>query len=68
MEKPRLWKATNEMMYPLGGRGTDSSPGTFHSTASVSGGRCPTSMRRCIIEWVMMERDQFDMVMASFRV
>jgi hypothetical protein len=31
-EKPRSWKATNETTYPAGGRGTDSSPGTFHST------------------------------------
>jgi hypothetical protein len=37
-EKPRSWKATNETTYPLGGCGTDSLPGTFHSTAVVSGG------------------------------
>jgi hypothetical protein len=31
---------------PLGGRGTDSSPGTLHSMASVSGGSWPASTRR----------------------
>jgi hypothetical protein len=44
-EKPRSWKVTNETTYPLGGHGTDSSPDTFHSTVTVSGGSCPASTR-----------------------
>jgi hypothetical protein len=44
-EKPRSWKATNETAYLLGGRGTDSSLDTFHSTAAVSGGSCPALTR-----------------------
>jgi hypothetical protein len=33
-EEAALMEATNETTYPVGGRGTDSSPGTFQSTAS----------------------------------
>jgi hypothetical protein len=56
-EKPRSWMATNETTYPLGGRGTDSSPGTFHSTAAVSGGSCPASTRR-----ISCSRDALDRI------
>jgi hypothetical protein len=57
----------NEMTYPLGTRGTESSPGTFHSTESVSGGSYPTSTRRRSIARDTLDRIQFDMAAASFR-
>jgi hypothetical protein len=41
MEKPRSWKTTDDTTYPLGGRDTDSSAGTIHSTASVRGAAGP---------------------------
>jgi hypothetical protein len=34
----------------------DSSPGTFHSTTSVSGGRCTASTRWRSIKQVTLER------------
>jgi hypothetical protein len=43
-----------------GGRGTDSSPGTFHSTAAVSGGSWPTLTRRRSCSRGTLERVQFD--------
>jgi hypothetical protein len=60
-EKPRSWKATNEITYPVGGRDTDSSPGTFHSTAAVSGGSCPASTRWSSWSRDTLDRVQFDM-------
>jgi hypothetical protein len=45
---------------PLGGRGTDSSPRTLHSTATVRGGSCPASTRRRSCSWETLERVQFD--------
>jgi hypothetical protein len=52
---------------PLGGRNTDSSPGTFHSMVSVSGGSCPMAIRRCSIMRDMLERNLFDMATARVR-
>jgi hypothetical protein len=64
-EKPHSWKATNDTTNPLKGRDTDSSPGTFHSMAAVSGGSWPAStMRRsCLRE--TLERVQFDIAAAE---
>jgi hypothetical protein len=55
------------MMYPFGGCGTDPSPGTFHYTTSVSGGSCPTAIRRCSIVRDTLDHDQFNMAMKNFR-
>jgi hypothetical protein len=51
-----------------GGRDTNSSPGTFHSTAAVSGGSCPASTRRCSWSRDTLDRVQFDMAAARSRV
>jgi hypothetical protein len=67
MEKPRSWKAMNETTYPLGRRGTESSPGTFHSTTTVSGGSFPASMRRHSWSRDMRDRVQFDVAVARSR-
>jgi hypothetical protein len=52
---------------PLGGRDTDSSPGTFHSMAAVSGGNWPTSTRRRSCSRDTLERVQFDTTQRSLR-
>jgi hypothetical protein len=66
-EKPRSWKATNEATYPLGGRDTDSSSGTLHSTTAVSEGSCPASTRRISCSRDTLNRVQFDMVVVKSR-
>jgi hypothetical protein len=66
MEKPRSWKATNDTMYPLGGRGTDSSAGTIHSTASVREGSWPTSTRRRSCSRETVQCTQFDIAPVKF--
>jgi hypothetical protein len=66
-EKSRSWKATNDITYPEGGRGTDSSAGTIHSTASVRGGSWPASTRRMSYSWETLERVQFDITTARPR-
>jgi hypothetical protein len=66
-EEAGSWKSTNNTTYPLGGCGTDSSLGTFHSTASVSGGSCPASTRRRNIKRDTLDRVQFNMTAANFR-
>jgi hypothetical protein len=45
---------------PPGRRGTDSSAGTIHSTASVRGGSWPASMRRRSCKRETVERTQLD--------
>jgi hypothetical protein len=50
---------------PLGGRGTDSSPGTFHSTATVSGGSWPASTRRRSCSRETLEHVQFNIVVTE---
>jgi hypothetical protein len=64
-EKPCSWKATNETTYPLGGRGTDSSPGTFYSTTTVSGGSLSASTRRSSCSQDTLDRVQFDIAAAK---
>jgi hypothetical protein len=63
----RSWKATNEATYLPGGRGTNSSLGTFQSMALVSEGSCLASTRWRNIERDTLEHDQFDMATASIR-
>jgi hypothetical protein len=58
--------ALMETTYPLGGRGTDSFPGTFHSTAPVRGGSYPASTRQRNIERDTLDHVQFDMAAANF--
>jgi hypothetical protein len=50
---------------PLGGRGTDSSAGTIHSTASMRGGSWPASTRRRSCSRETLERVQFDIATAK---
>jgi hypothetical protein len=52
---------------PLGGCGMNSSPGTFHSTAVVSGGSWPASTRRRSCSRETLARVQFDIVAAESR-
>jgi hypothetical protein len=52
---------------PLGERGTDSSPRTFHSTAAVSGGSWPALMRRRSCSRDTSEHIQFDNTAAESR-
>jgi hypothetical protein len=50
---------------PLRGRNTDSSPGTFHSTTTESGGSWPASTRQRSYSRETLERVQFDIAAAG---
>jgi hypothetical protein len=67
-EKLHSWKATNETTNPLGGCDMDSLPGTFHSTAAVSGESWPASTRRSSCSRDTLERVQFVIAAVEFRV
>jgi hypothetical protein len=51
----------------LGGCGTDSSPGTLHSTVAVSGGSWPALTRRRSYSQDTLERVQFDIAATKAR-
>jgi hypothetical protein len=52
---------------PLRGRGTDSSPGTFHSTTAVSGGSWAASTRRRSCSRDTLEHVRFNIAAAESR-
>jgi hypothetical protein len=61
-----LMEGHEEHHEPLGGgRGIDSSPGTFDSTVAVSGGSWPASTRRRSCSREMLERVQFNITAAE---